>query len=155
MLTVFDKKRKEELLSKKPELSKIEDQITSRSDVTDFIINTDPVDWEARQFIHIVANENGWNSKKIATYMDSSDYRCSKCYHSLVPPKDPEPTFCCLLCDGKCPSNCHDFFAERGGDGRKMWRGDILLSKRFLKLGRKARRRRNRWRNGLITDVYS
>ena len=154
--TEHDKKRLCQLLEKNLEWKELQDKLEElfekNNDDFTYLVGSD---WEKRQLAHIIASKNGWYSKKI---MNDYDYgcrsgKCSKCYWLVEIPEhqlnDPWFSPCCDFCDGVCPNGCaekdEDVYTKSTG---KAWMGEILFSKNPLKLGRKARRSRNRWKRG-------
>jgi hypothetical protein len=110
-----------------------------------FIINTKT--WQERQFIHILAREKGWYSKKTSQVINANNaYVCENCHVFWK-----FPTYiidvCCMNCDGTCP-NCGK--CKMASGDISVFTGDVIISPTPLKQGRKTRRRINRWRNGKI-----
>ena len=150
VFTEYDNIRMIELLKKTPSLKNlqeiIEDNIKNKED---FTLRIGP-DWEKRQFAHIIASKNGWNSAKILTNnYDFGRYqgKCGRCKWLLEPPEDWEhnPGYCCAYCDGYCPNGCGSHHESTGA----VWIGDVLFSQNHLKLGRQTRKNKNKWKNGL------
>jgi len=114
----------------------------------EFIFQTDN-QIHTRQYIHILANLNRYNSQ---TIMDKNFkfvgdlVKCSECHYLMITGEYHEFS-CCYSCDCFCPNFCENGFEEDTGN---VWNGNILVSKRHLKLGRRKRRRRNQWRYGQL-----
>lgn len=148
-----DLDRKKHLLEKYPHLINLEENLKNKfAEGKSFVLFIGD-NWEERQFAHIIASDNNWFSRKIMT----SDYRfgcysgkCNRCHWLRKPPdlfsQIPEG-YCCDLCDGCCGHGCRGSIGITSG---KVWIGEVEFSPNSLKLGRKARRRRNRWRYGKI-----
>lgn len=138
--TSADAQRMEELLHKHPQWQEVLATLEHRmnSGVDDFVINIGSA-WKKRQLAHIVANKNGWYSRKVMTTdteYGNRNARCDKCCCMLT----VDSYSCCARCDGYCPNGCSSDL-----DSHPQW-GDVQFSQRPLSVGRKKRRRRNQWK---------
>ncbi len=90
-----------------------------------------------------------WDNFRFGT----GDAKCNQCKWILVGPKgwEEDPTYCCHCCYGVCPNKCqkkyNDWFPKSYGS---VWTGEVMFSNKPLKQGRKTRRRKNRWKKGMI-----
>lgn len=135
-LTLEDRDRLEQLL-KLSSASSIRDRIHQEieQEKSDFVIETET--WQERQLVHILAASYGYNSRKEAQMIVSD-------FHQIMYDQDGQAGYClkCRIADYKS-KHCKCV----------SYSGHVHVSKEHLKLGRDARRRRNRWKYGKFVAI--
>lgn len=107
--------------------------------------------WEERQFLYISTAKIGWFGRKLMENVQLSDRTCAckKCHLRYEIPDDVVEV-CCELHDGICPK-CKTCKYLNASSEMLLFDGHVEISPEKLKLGRAARRRRNKWRKGEIS----
>lgn len=160
--TKYDQERYEELLEKNPEWKTIETMIVNEikkcnNEEQHYFKLLIGRHWRIRQFAHLVASKNGWYSRLAIMYFDYENY-CSRCRWTLAIPEFINDDYvCCLSCDGVCPYNCYWEYENAirtgcYGEKKALKDGTIEFCRYQLKLTKPKRRRRRRWKRGLIID---